>query len=159
MVSRKSGTKKTVKSKGKQNTLDMVTTKKSTAKKTVAKKTVVKKTATKKPTYYLYYGMYDEDESNRIVHCIVNYAEKPFAKANSIKKARLIAIDTLKIYDKKGQVIGISKSPTEDTWQIWRNVVCLVTMYVNDPYEWPLGKGVFFQKPSIALKQGYKFSA
>ncbi len=67
MVSRKSGTKKTVKSTGKQFTLDMVVAKKPTVKKTAAKKpttkkptavkkstavkkTTVKKTATKKPT-------------------------------------------------------------------------------------------------------------
>ena len=174
MVSRKSGTKKTVKSTGKQNTLDMITAKKPTAKKPTVKKTVAKKpiakntvvkkpTAIKKPTakkskYYLYYGMYDEDESERLIHCIVNYAEKPFATADSIKKARLIAIDTLKIYDKKGQIIGISKNPREQIW-LERDTECIVTMFINDPYEWPLGSGVFFQKPSIALKQGYRFSA
>lgn len=61
MVSRKSGTKKTVKSTGKQFTLDMVVAKKPTVKKTAAKKpttkkpttvkkTTVKKTTAKKPT-------------------------------------------------------------------------------------------------------------
>lgn len=132
-------------------------TKKPTAKKTVIKKPIAaKKPTAKKTTYYLYFGRFDEQETNERVYCVVHYPEKPFATTDSIKKARLMAINQLKLYD-TGGIIGISKKPTP-TKNIWTPEVGAVMMVVNDPYDYP-GARVLFQKPSIALKQGYKFSA
>lgn len=115
MVSRKSGTKKTVKGKGKQFTLDMVIAKKPTIKKTAAKKpttkkpiavkkTTVKKTATKKPTVKKSTAM--KPTAMKIVSYDVedNY-DFDRSGIKSLEKARVIAANHCD-YGKVMDIIG-----------------------------------------------------
>lgn len=97
-------------------------------------------------TYYLFNGWYS-DENGTV------YSKKPFAKSESIKKARLLAINQLKKWDKKGHIVGFSKKPSDSPWTA---NVGAVTMYVDDPTDF---SNVAFERPSTALKKGYSFSA
>lgn len=91
--------------------------------------------------YYLFKGT-----ENR------GYSKLPFMATESIKEARLKAIKFLIKNDKKGQMIGITKKPTDDPWSEGVGAVMMLATGVHS-------QDTYFEKPSVALKKGYKFSA
>lgn len=101
-------------------------------------------------TYYLYYGQLVHSKKDRLGGYQLVVAEKPFAKAESIKIARVRAMTYLKRHSKTGGYVSICTANKE---------VEFVHMDITNKDNWSADLEVIYGKPSVGLRMGHKFTS
>lgn len=101
-------------------------------------------------TYHLYYSQLVHSKKNKLGRYQLNAAEKPFAKAESIKAARVRAMTYLVRHGKTRGFVSICTNNREVEF------VHMDLNSINNDF-WDESTETVYGAPSVGLRMGHKF--